>query len=92
MSQEIERIARLETLLEDNNKAIHLIGEGLFGNGKPGLMSDFRLLSDSVNRHHKDAQERIRKEEELKQERKTDWKWVVTTIIAIAAVITALFR
>ena len=31
-------------------------------------------------------------EEELKKERKTDWKWVVTTIIAIAAVITALFR
>lgn len=92
MSQEIERIARLETLLEDNNKAIHRIEEALFGNGKPGLISDFRLLSDSVNRHHKASQERIRKEEELKQERKTDWKWVVTTIIAIAAVITALFR
>ena len=92
MSQEIERIARLETLLEDNNKAIHHIEEALFGNGKPGLISDFRLLSDSVNRHHKASQERIRKEEELKKERKTDWKWVVTTIIAIAAVITALFR
>ena len=92
MSQVIERIARLETLLEDNNQAIHHIEEALFGNGKPGLISDFSLLSDSVNRHHKYAQERIRKEEELKKERKTDWKWVVTTIIAIAAVITALFR
>ena len=42
MSQVIERIARLETLLEDNNKAIHHIEEALFGNGKPGLISDFR--------------------------------------------------
>ena len=34
MSQTLERIARIETMLEDNNKSIHRIEQAVFGNGK----------------------------------------------------------
>ena len=86
----LERITRLETLLDDNNKTLHRVEEALFGNGKPGLISDFRLLSESVARHHRDAEARIRQEAARRRERKLDWKWIITTIVAIAAVIAAI--
>lgn len=92
MSQILERIARLETVLEDNNKSIHRVEEAIFGNGKPGLISDFRLLADSVNRHHKDAAARIAAEDAAKRRRKLDWQWIITTIVAVAAVAAAFIK
>lgn len=92
MSQILERIARLETVLKDNNKVIHRVEQAIFGNGKPGLMTDFRLLAESVNRHHRESDERIAKEEEERKEKKTDWKWIVTTFVAIAAVAAAIIK
>ena len=67
MSQIIERIAKIEKTLEDNIQIIHRVEQAIFGNGKPGLLSDFRLLAESVERHHKEANERIKREEEERQ-------------------------
>ena len=92
MSQMIERITRIETTLEDNNQVIHRVEQAIFGNGKPGLLSDFRLLAESVEKHHKEADARIKAEAAAKREHKTDWKWIVTTIVAIAAVAAAIIK
>ena len=37
-----ENVAKLQTTVEDNNKTVHQIEQALYGNGKPGLLSDFR--------------------------------------------------
>lgn len=79
-------------MLEDNNKSIHRIEQAVFGNGKPGLLLDFRLLAESVQRHHQDADARVKAEAAAKLERKTDWKWVITTLVAIAAVAAAVIK
>ena len=92
VSQMIERIIKIETTLEDNNQVIHRVEQAIFGNGKPGLLSDFRLLAESVERHHREADARIKAEAAAKRERKTDWKWIVTTIVAIAAVAAAIIK
>ena len=92
VSRMIERITKIETTLEDNNQVIHRVEEAIFGNGKPGLLSDFRLLAESVERHHKEADARIKAEAARNRERKTDWKWIVTTIVAIAAVAAAIIK
>ena len=92
MTQIFERIVKLETTLEDSNKTIHRVEEAIFGNGKPGLLSDFRLLAESVNRHHRDADERIAAENAEKHRRKLDWQWVITTIVAVSAIVAALMK
>lgn len=92
MSQIIERIAKIEKTLEDNNQIIHRVEQAIFGNGKPGLLSDFRLLAESVERHHNEADERIKREEEERHRHKLDWQWIITTIVAVAAVVAALIR
>ena len=92
MAQIFERIVKLETTLEDSNKTIHRVEEAIFGNGKPGLLSDFRLLADSVSKHHKEADERIKREDVERHRHKLDWQWIVTTIVAVAAVVAALIK
>lgn len=84
--------ALIEEKLRDNNETIHKIEQAIFGNGKPGLLSDFRLLADSVSKHHKEADERIKREEEERHRHKLDWQWIITTIVAVAAVVAALIR
>ncbi len=53
----IERIARIKIALEDNNDTIRKIEQAIFGNGKPGLLSDFRIGAKSVNDHHAEGQQ-----------------------------------
>lgn len=110
MSQMIERITKIETTLADNNDTIHKIEQALFGNGKPGLLSDFRILAKSVNDHHAEAAARLeaeakrreaeakkleaeaKKRETEKQQKKLDWQWIITTLVAVAAILAVFIK
>lgn len=76
-----ERLAKVENQLEENNKTTWRVFEALYGNGKPGLLSEFRLLRQSVEAHHQSA-----------TVNKSDWKWIITTAVAATAVIVAIFK
>lgn len=87
-----ENVAKLQTTVEDNNKTVHQIEQALYGNGKPGLLSDFRSLKESVERHHNEYEKRIENERSRKKERKLDWQWVITALIAIAGIVAAILK
>lgn len=76
-----ERLAKVESQLEENNKTTWRVFEAIYGNGKPGLLSEFRLLRQSVEEHHKAT-----------TVNKSDWKWIITTAVAASAVIVAIFK
>lgn len=76
-----ERLAKVESQLDENNKTTWRVFEAIYGNGKPGLLSEFRLLRQSVEAHHKSA-----------AVNKSDWKWLITTAVAASAVLVAIFK
>ena len=76
-----ERLAKVENQLDENNKTTWRVFEAIYGNGKPGLLSEFRLLRQSVESHHKAA-----------TVNKSDWKWIITTAVAASAVLVAIFK
>ena len=71
-----ERMTALESLTTENNKTLWRIHEAIYGNGKPGLLAEVRVLAQSVEQHHAEH-----------RQRKIDWQWLVTTLIAVAAVL-----
>lgn len=75
------RLTELETLMRENNKTLWKIHAKIFGNGEPGLVTQLALLTQSVQEH---LQSEAR--------RGADWKWIITTLIAIAAVVTAIYK
>lgn len=76
-----ERLAKVESQLDENNKNTWRVFEAIYGNGKPGLLSEFRLLRQSVEAHHQSA-----------TVNKSDWKWIITTAVAASAVLVAIFK
>lgn len=76
-----QRLTKLETLTAENNKTLWQIHHKIFGNGEIGLVTQLALLTQKVDQHH--AAERLRGK---------DWKWVITTLIAIAALIVTMFK
>jgi hypothetical protein len=80
-----DRLASLEAKTEENGHTIRRVFEAIYGNGKPGLLVEFQLLRQSVEAHHESV-------EDLRKKNKSDWKWVITTGVAIAAVLTAVFK
>lgn len=76
-----ERLAKVESQLDENNKTTWRVFEAIYGNGKPGLLSEFRLLRQSVEAHHQSV-----------TVNKSDWKWIITTAVAASAVIVAIFK
>lgn len=73
-----ERVAHLETLAakqEETSKTIWRIFEAVYGNGKPGLIAQMQAIQTKLD---------------AATAHKSDWKWLVSTIIAIAAVLVAL--
>lgn len=76
-----ERLAKVESQLDENNKTTWRVFEAIYGNGKPGLLSEFRLLRQSVESHHKAV-----------TVNKSDWKWIITTAVAASAVLVAIFK
>lgn len=76
-----ERLSKVESQLDENNKTTWRVFEAIYGNGKPGLLTEFRLLRQSVEAHHQSA-----------TVNKSDWKWIITTAVAASAVIVAIFK
>lgn len=78
-----ERLATLENEMVENNKTTWRIFEAIYGNGKPGLLTEFQLLRQSVEDHHKTIEDKTK-------EKKADWKWLIPTVAAIVAAIAAV--
>lgn len=80
-----ERLAKVENQLEENNKTTWRVFEALYGNGKPGLLTEFRMLRQNVEEHHKTVAT-------AQNQKRSDWKWIITTSVAASAVIVAIFK
>lgn len=80
-----ERLAALEKKTEESSKTLWRVFEAIYGNGKAGLLTEFQLLRKSVEEHHEEIAENHKRN-------KADWKWLITTGIAIAAVVSAFFK
>lgn len=80
-----ERLAKVENQLDENNKTTWRVFETLYGNGKPGLLTEFRMLRQSVEEYHKTAAT-------AQNQKRSDWKWIITTSVAASAVIVAIFK
>lgn len=76
-----ERIAALEKALEENGKTTWRIFEAVYGNGKPGLLAEIKLLRQSVEAHHA-----------ADHQRNDNWKWAVMAIIALGTLAVAYFK
>ena len=44
-----ERLAKLETSMDENQKTVWRLFEAIYGNGKPGLIADVKSLSEKVD-------------------------------------------
>ncbi len=87
-----QRITKIETMFDEHRQILEKLNEALYGDGKPGLLSDFRRLEDRVADQRAEVA-KIRDDLELKRrERKIDWQWLVTTAIAVGAVAAACIR
>lgn len=80
-----ERLSKVESQLDENNKTTWRVFEAIYGNGKPGLLTEFRMLRQSVEEHHKTAAT-------AQNQKRSDWKWIITTSVAASAVIVAIFK
>lgn len=78
-----ERLAAVEKTTKSTNEIVEKLEQAIYGNGKPGLITELALLRQSVQEHHKEADERLK-------EQKSDWKWVVATLVAIGSVLTSV--
>ena len=78
-----ERISSLEKSVEENGKTMWRIFEAIYGNGKPGLISEFQLLRQSVQEHHKSV-------EQLQIRSHSDWKWIITTGLSLLALVITI--
>lgn len=78
-----ERLTLVEKITEDTNNIVKKLEAAIYGNGEPGLKTNLEVLKKSVENHHKEAEDRIK-------EQKSDWKWVVATLVAIGSVLTSI--
>ena len=76
-----EDFAAMTAKMDSNGKQINRVYEALYGNGKPGLISEFQQLRSSVEQHHR-----------AESESKVDLKWIVTTLVAIAAIVVGFVK
>ena len=72
-----ERLAKLENGLEENSKTLWRVFEAVYGNGKPGLISDVQSIRQLLESQKNHGQ---------------NWQWIITTIIAAAAVAVAWLK
>lgn len=80
-----ERLSKVESQLEENNKTTLRVFEAIYGNGKPGLLTEFQMLRQIMEDHHKTAAT-------AQNQKRSDWKYIITTLIAASAVIVAIFK
>lgn len=78
-----ERLTAVEKTTKNTNDIVCKLEAAIYGNGKPGLITQLALLRQSVDEHHKEAADRIKSQ-------KADWKWLVATLVAIGSVLTSM--
>ena len=72
-----ERLAALERQTDENGKTIWRVFEAVYGNGKPGLIADVQAIRQAL---------------ESRRDHGAAWQWVITSIIALAAVVVAWLK
>ncbi len=72
-----ERLAKLESGMEENAKTLWRVFEAVYGNGKPGLIADVQSIRQLL---------------ESKKNHGQNWQWIITTVIAAAAVAAAWLK
>lgn len=80
-----ERIARVEDRLDSLTTSVERLTRAIYGNGQIGLITQLELLRQSVEAHHTSVTE-------LRKQSRGDWKWIASSVIAIAAVVVALIK
>lgn len=72
-----ERMAALEKASDEYGKTLWRVFEAVYGNGKPGLIADVQAIRQML---------------EGRKDHGRTWQWVVSMIIAAAAVVVAVVR
>ena len=72
-----ERMAALEKASDEYGKTLWRVFEAVYGNGKPGLIADVQAIRQML---------------EGRKDHGRTWQWVVSMIIAAAAVVVAFVR
>ena len=72
-----ERLAALERQTDENGKTIWRVFEAIYGNGKPGLIADVQAIRQTL---------------EAQKHHHANWQWIITTLIAAAAVVVAYIK
>lgn len=85
MASPDNRLSRLEAQMSDIAEDVRRITNAVYGNGKPGLITELQMLKQSVEAHHQSV-------DELRKQARGDWKWIVTTLVAVAAVLAAMTK
>ena len=80
-----ERLAKLEQQTAANGDKLERIEAAIYGNGKRGLLTEFQLLRQSVEEHHES-------EKELQKRTHADWHWIITTLVAVSAIVVGLLK
>ena len=71
-----ERLAKLEVLTGQNSQNITRIVEAIYGNGKPGILTNIELMKSDLAKQKNDKRNGI-----------GYLQWIITTVLAIIALI-----
>lgn len=80
-----KEIASIKADLKENNSKTIKVYEAIYGNGKDGLITEFKLLRQSVENHHQSV-------EKLQNKTTDKWQWAITTAVAVVAIIVSFAR
>ena len=76
-----QRLTKLETLTMQNSQNISRIVDAIYGNGKPGILTNIELMKNDLATQRSERRSSI-----------GNWQWIVTTIIAILALIVTYLK
>lgn len=76
-----QRLTALETLTTQNSQNISRIVDAIYGNGKPGILTNIELMKADLVTQRSERRSSI-----------GNWQWIVTTIIAILALIVTYLK
>ena len=76
-----QRLTTLETLTTQNNQNISRIVDAIYGNGKPGILTNIELMKADLATQRSERRSSI-----------GNWQWIVTTIIAVLALIVTYLK
>lgn len=80
-----KEIASIKADLRENNLKTLKVYEAIYGNGKPGLMTEFQLLRQAVETHHESV-------EKLQNRTAEKWQWAITTFVAASAIAISFLK